>query len=245
MPPHVRIFDLKRIFLGDLPWTFTFEIVLRTGIMYLFALLLIRFIGKRGMREMSPFEFVIIIVLGSSVGDPMFYPEIPLLHGMAVITTVIAIQHGLVWVMQRNERFNDFVYRGEAECLVSEGRVVLETMKKEGFSSTEVFMTLREAGVEQLGQVRRAYLEPSGEISAFLYPPREVRPGLPLMPSCDPEYPERLESPADAPQEGLYACTNCGETLPCAQGARLARCPRCGKKEWARALIGDRKEGNA
>jgi uncharacterized membrane protein YcaP (DUF421 family) len=54
--------------------------------MYLYALLLVRLLGKRGMGQLAPFDFVIIIALGSAVGYPMFYPDVPVLHAMAAIT---------------------------------------------------------------------------------------------------------------------------------------------------------------
>ena len=47
-------------------------------------------LGKRGMGELSPFELVIIVALGSAVGDPMFYADVPLVHGIIVITVVVA-----------------------------------------------------------------------------------------------------------------------------------------------------------
>lgn len=51
-----------------------------------------RFIGKRGVGQITPFEFLIVVVLGSATGDPMFYPHVPLLHGMIVITVVALLQ---------------------------------------------------------------------------------------------------------------------------------------------------------
>jgi uncharacterized membrane protein YcaP (DUF421 family) len=68
-------FDLARILLGRLPWLYLAEILLRTTIVYFFALFVVRTIGKRGMGQLAPFDFVIIIALGSAVGDPMFYPD--------------------------------------------------------------------------------------------------------------------------------------------------------------------------
>ncbi len=57
-------FDLYRIFLGDQPPGFFLEIMFRTVVMYLYVLLLLRLLGKRGMGQLSPFEFTIIIALG-------------------------------------------------------------------------------------------------------------------------------------------------------------------------------------
>jgi hypothetical protein len=64
-------FDLSRILLGNRPWIFLVEIFLRTAIMYCYVLLLVRFLGKRGMGQLAPFDFVIVIALGSATQLPM------------------------------------------------------------------------------------------------------------------------------------------------------------------------------
>ena len=88
-------FDVERMFVGTKSWLFTLEIVARTALIYGYALLLVRWLGKRGVGNLTPFDHIIIVALGSSVGDPMFYPDVPLLHAMTTITVVIALQRGL------------------------------------------------------------------------------------------------------------------------------------------------------
>src|SRR5688500_2131090 len=151
MPLDVRVFDLQRIFIGNLPWTFTLEIVFRTAFMYLYALLLIRFIGKRVLRELSVFEYVIIFALGSAMGDPMFYPEIPLLHGMAVLTAIVVLQRGLAWMLHRSDRVHDLLYPGHTASLVLDGLINTEGLVRERLNIRDLEMLLREEGVEHLG----------------------------------------------------------------------------------------------
>jgi uncharacterized membrane protein YcaP (DUF421 family) len=235
MEETIRIFDLKRIFLGDLPWTFTVEVIFRTVIMYIYALIIIRIIGKRAMgQQFSPFEFMIIIALGSAVGDPMFYPEVPLLHGMAVLTAVVILQRGLTYLAHQSEKVEAFV-EGTPQRLVADGRLDLEGMESELISREELFTELREAGVEQLGQVKRAYLEQNGNISTFLYTPRETRPGLSLIPPWDITAPKALSAGAAAPKTGYNACNTCGETRHFAAGEVLASCSFCEGTEWVTA----------
>ena len=52
-------------------------------------------------------------------------------------------------------------------CWCETGRLLVEALDHEDLSEAEVFMGLREQGIEFLGEVRRAYLEPSGHISVF------------------------------------------------------------------------------
>src|SRR3982751_6355612 len=91
-------FDLGRILLGNRPWVFLVEIFLRTVVMYAYVLFVVRLLGKRGMGQLAPFDFVIIIALGSATGDPMFYPDVPLLHAIVAITAIVLFTRGLVYL---------------------------------------------------------------------------------------------------------------------------------------------------
>ena len=67
-----KVFDWNRILINDLPYFFLLEVVLRTAVMFAFLLVALRFTGQRGVKQLSIFEIVIIIAMGSAAGDPMF-----------------------------------------------------------------------------------------------------------------------------------------------------------------------------
>ena len=223
-------FDLYRIFLGDQPPGFFLEIMFRTVVMYAYVLLLLRLLGKRGMGQLSPFEFTIIIALGAAVGDPMFYPEVPLLHGLAVVTLVVAMTRFVTYLSNRSESVEDFL-EGQPCCVVEDGVLNLESIDAERFSREELFMLLREKGVSQLGQVRRAYIEPSGGVSAFQWPDDRAKPGLPTLPPYDEWTPVPGIAVSSAARGGsvLYACWKCGHREH-ASGAQP--CSRCKSDDW-------------
>ena len=158
--------EFDRIIFGDLSLELVFEIVLRTTVMYLYTLLLIRLLGKRGLGQLSVFELVILIALGSAVGDPMFYEDVPLVHGLIVITVIIALERLLVKLTQRNQRIERMI-ESVPVLLVKDGVLLSDAIDKEDLSKEEVYMGLRQEGVESLGEIKRAYLEPSGRISVF------------------------------------------------------------------------------
>ena len=228
-------FDFERMFLGtDTDWLFLLEIAFRTSIIYIFALVLIRFLGKRGQSRLSPFEFVIIIALGSATGDPMFYPDVPILHAMIVISLVVVFTRVLFQVAEINEGIERFL-ESETACLVADGIVDTSALKRENIAHDELMTALREAGVENLGQVRRTYLEPSGNVSTFLFPPRDTRPGLPVYPVCDDLHPAVLAARSSVPDTGIYACRRCGCTRSFAAGTDFPSCTICGNQEWSPA----------
>ncbi len=51
------------------------SVIVRTVIMFFAALVLIRWMGKKGFGELTMFELLIVVGLGSAIGDPMIYRE--------------------------------------------------------------------------------------------------------------------------------------------------------------------------
>lgn len=226
MGGEIEAFDLRRLFIGDAsPW-FLAEVVFRTAFMFLFTLLLIRLTGKRGLGELSPFELLMVVALGSAVGDPMFYADVPLLHAMAVITVIVLLQRGVASLVDKSERAERFI-ESETTALVANGVIDVNALRREHFARDELFMLLRESGVEQLGQVKRAFLEPSGRISVWLFPPGDVRPGLPLVPANDPECTEPLPAESLSDTGAELACCTCGGLAKPLIGTTLGGCAVC------------------
>lgn len=158
--------DWYRMFFGDGDWIFLAEIAIRTSLMYLFALLMVRIMGKRGMAQLTPFEFVIIVALGSAVGDPMFYPDVPLLHGFVVIATVVACQR-LLSLSTRVPRVEEMV-AGRPFVVIEDGVVRGDTLDEERFSLEEIHEMLRLAGVARMADVEKAIIEDAGRLSVLM-----------------------------------------------------------------------------
>jgi uncharacterized membrane protein YcaP (DUF421 family) len=222
----VRAFDWQRVLIGeDTSVLFLLELVFRTGIIFLWLLYLLRMTGKRGLAQLSPLELAIVIALGSAAGDPMLYPEVPLLHAMLVLTVVIGVHHGVSLFMLRSKRVEAFIDGSPVE-LVRWGVILDGSLAQANLTREDLFERLRPVGIEQLGQVRRAYLEQAGSLSVFRFTDVDVLPGLPIVPPWDLEPPEALP----AGFIGLVACQGCGRV----QADLLSTC-ECGSLEWTAA----------
>ena len=180
-------FDLTRMFFGTDPTLFYLEIVFRICAVYAYALLLIRWIGGRSIAQMSTVEFLLVIALGSAVGDAMFYPEVPLLHAFLVITGVVGINKILDLLIFRYRSVEKLI-DGVTTEVIRDGVINLQTLRDNKIGKSELFENLREHGYVNLGQVRKAYLESSGRFSFFRA--RPSRPGLPIEPAWDVFTPE-------------------------------------------------------
>lgn len=157
--------DWGQMFFGDGDAIFLVEIVIRTAILYGFALFMIRLMGKRGMAQLTPFEFVIIVALGSAVGDPMFYPDVPLIHGIAVIVTVVVAQRLIarLTTIESVER----LLEGQPLVVIEDGRILEDLLDREDFTKEELYELLRLNGVAKLSDVKRAVLEDIGRLSVL------------------------------------------------------------------------------
>ncbi len=174
-------FDWQRIFVGDLPWLFLAEVVFRTAVMYTYALLAARVIGKRGMSNLTPFEWIIVIMIGTSAGDPTLYPGVPLVHGMLVITVVVFLDRLLANLMRRIPGLESFV-NSDPALVVHDGRVLGDMLDKEHITDEEFLMMLRMEGLRDTGSIERAYLEPSGQVSVLRYPEDKQVQGSSTLP---------------------------------------------------------------
>ena len=220
-------FDLIRIFLGDKPPLFLLEVAFRTLIIFSYTLVLLRWMGKRGMGQLTPFEFAIIVGLGSAVGDPMFYDDVPLIHTMLVIAIIIGLQHFLSWITEKNETIESWV-EGEAVCLIEDGTINMQTLESERLSQSELFDSLRTQGIVHLGQVRAAFLERSGKVSVIQAKP--TRPGLCILPN------ETLALKNENIREvgSHFCCLDCGRLFE--SGALDKVCDQCGKSKQVPAI---------
>lgn len=220
-------FNWKAIMLGSENWDFPLEIVFRTTIMFIVAFASLRLMGKRGVKQLSIFELVVIICLGSAAGDPMFYKEVGILPAVLVFVVIVGLYRLITFFIGKNKRFENLV-EGKPVCLIKDGAFSIRNFSKESLGEDEFFAELRLQGVSQLGQIEEAIEESSGHISIFYYPDEEVKYGLSTMiGSLDTWQYEIKDS-------DYYACIFCGYTEKL-EPAKNVTCPICQKNRWAKA----------
>ena len=222
-----EIFEWPRVLMNELPYIFLLEVIFRVAVMFLLLLILLRVAGKRGVKQLSVFEMVIIIALGSAVGDPMLYENVGLLPGIIVIIVVI-LMYRLVTVLSAKFKSLERLIEGQPKLLIENGEFVLDGLNKENLAQDEFFSELRLKSVEHLGQIKYAYLETSGNISAIFRHDNEVGYGMPILPQLF------YETTTQPKENEYYSCLFCGHTQFIE--TKTDSCERCGKKEWVFAI---------
>ncbi|MDQ3552629.1 MAG: DUF421 domain-containing protein [Bacteroidota bacterium] len=218
----------KVLLLGEEQWSFIIETVFRTTVMFLFILLSLRFLGKRGIKQLSVFELGVIIGLGSAAGDPMFYKDVGLLLGFIVLFVIVGLYKIVTYFINKNEGFEQFV-EGKPTYIVTDGKILIQNFRKEPIARDELYMQLRLNDVSHLGQIEQVILETNGELSVLFYDNEEVKYGLPILPHL------LNENFKNIPTEDVYACSNCGHTLTLQPSAEVS-CTNCSKKIWIKAI---------
>jgi uncharacterized membrane protein YcaP (DUF421 family) len=222
-------FDLHRMFLGDEPPLFFLEIVFRCLVIYGWTLLLLRWVGGRSVTQLSLVEFLLVIALGSAVGDALFYPEVPLLAAMLVILVVVLINKAMDEAILRWD-WAKRIIDGGPERLLSGGRILTDSLNRRKIGMAELAGALRNAGIRNLGEVDAVYMEASGKLSIFRR--RSPTPGLPIAPPFELVPPE-LAGEID-PDD--LCCQSCGVVVARDAAGPDTPCPECGQARWTRPV---------
>ncbi len=221
------IFEWKRLLFNDLPFEFLLEVIFRTVIMFTVVLLTLKLAGKRGVKQLSIFEVVIIISLGSAAGDPMFYEDVGLIPAITVFLSILLTYRTVTWLLGKSKRFENFM-EGKTHCIIEDGQFSIQSFEKEDLAQDEFFTELRLRSIEHLGQVRNAYIETNGAISVYFYADEDVKYGLPIRPQLF-----YLKSKT-IPKSGIYACTFCANVQQL--DPTSAHCSVCNRDEWVEAI---------
>jgi uncharacterized membrane protein YcaP (DUF421 family) len=138
--------------------------VLHAIIGYFFLLLVVRGFSRRPGAQMTPFEFVIIFLIGgviilATVGDDRSETN----SVCAVIT--VGLMHRLVsWSKVRFSRIGAIV-DGTPLVVLKSGKWQTEVMEKMRLQDMDVMAAARTKGVKSLDQIKYAILERNGGIS--------------------------------------------------------------------------------
>lgn len=223
----MKAFDLQRMALDNVSVAFLGEVALRSFYTFVLVFLFLKVTGRRGVRQMSLFEVLIILTLGSAAGDVAFYDDVPMLPVLVVFITLALLYRLVMWLMAHSEKLEDLL-EGKSVVIVEDGELAWEKLQRSNMTEFEFFMELRLNGVEQLGQVRLAILETNGQISVYFFENKDVKPGLSILPEhCTPRF-------IVAPEAGDYACVRCSEVIRMNAGEKQL-CPRCANPEWTKA----------
>lgn len=224
---EIHLADWQRILFGQAPPVFLIEVFIRTLIIYIFLLLILRWLGKRMSGQLTILEMSVMLTLGAIVAVAMQTPDRGLTLSIFVLFGTLVFQRGLSWLGVKSARIEE-LSQGRISTLLKDGVLDLDEMRTCRISREQLFSQLRNSGIFNLGEVRRVYLEACGIFTTIKM--HSPVPGLATLPADDGEALSLL------PQATGTACTNCGNVRQ--ERSFEGQCSRCGadKDNWTRAV---------
>lgn len=142
---------------------------LRTLVLYLLLVGVIRLMGKRQVGQMEPAEFVVTMLSANLVTIPMQDFSVPVYTGVIPIVTVLAMELILSAATVKSVGIRRILC-GKPVILIENGKVLQENLRKTRISLDELTGQLRLKDILDITQVQYAILETNGNFSVFPYP---------------------------------------------------------------------------
>ena len=153
-----------------------------------------RFMGKRQIGEMQPFEFIITLIIADLACIPMADVSIPLLYGVVAVLGLFLL-HQLISVL---ELFGDSVKKiisGKPSVVINRQGVDLKELKRNNMGVEDLIESMRSSGYFSLDDVEYAIFESNGKLSALEKEQKPIKePSLPVLVISDGKInPKNLE----------------------------------------------------
>jgi len=138
----------------------------RTLVIFFFAFLVLRLLGKRSLAHLTYLDLLLIIALGSAVGDVMIYDEsvVQITSSMIAIAIVGVIVKILGELSSRYQKAGHLII-GTARLLVKDGKVIKQAIRQEDMNEEDLMRMLRERDIHDIKKVKKAFIESDGELS--------------------------------------------------------------------------------
>jgi uncharacterized membrane protein YcaP (DUF421 family) len=119
------------------------ELIVRATVVYFALLLLLRFIGKKHVGQMSPFDLVVLLIISETVDGSLIGDDKSLTGGLisaATLIVLVAVMGYLTWHNRTVERCVD----GRPKILVRHGHVLDEVLTDQQVTRSELMEALRQ-----------------------------------------------------------------------------------------------------
>ena len=140
------------------------DIVARATVMFVVLYALLRIMGKREIGQLTPFELVVMIVLGDLIQQGVTHNDFSLTGAILAISTFAFLAIMMSWItylFPKAEKLLD----GEPRVIVRDGQLLKENLRRDRITQSEVESEMRLAGIARMTDVAWAILEPQGKIS--------------------------------------------------------------------------------
>lgn len=142
------------------------ELIVRASIIYLLLIVALRMLGRRelGSLQIPDLLFVLLIADGVQNGMGGAYTTVP--GALVVGGTLVAWNYAIMQLIHRFERLRRLLHPPPLP-LIADGTMLRANMRKELVTTDELEQMLRIQGIEDIAEIKSAYLESDGELSVI------------------------------------------------------------------------------
>jgi uncharacterized membrane protein YcaP (DUF421 family) len=159
------------------------ELMLRGSLVYWFLLLVFRFVLRRDAGALGMADILFVVIVADASQNAMSGGYDTVAEGFILVGTLVFWNYLLDWASFRWKRVR-FLTDPEPILLIDRGRVLARNLRREFLTRDELDAQLRQHGIDDVAQVRRAYLENDGKLSVLGFdrrlgqpPDRDKMPG--------------------------------------------------------------------
>lgn len=146
------------------PW---WHFVLRAIVVYVLVMVLMRASGKRAVGQFTPFDLVLLILIGNAVQNGINGGDNSLTGAVIMASTLIVLNYIVALAIARSRRVEKWV-EGVPVLLARDGQVFHDVLRRELVSNDDFAEALRMNGINDHAEIGLAVLETNGHISVVL-----------------------------------------------------------------------------
>lgn len=154
----------------------TAEKIVRTVLVYVAIVFLLRIAGKRGLAQLNSLDLAVILLLSNVVQNAIIGPDSSLIGGIIGAVVLVGVNsilvHSGAWLAERHPRIAQWL-AGSPTTLVKNGEFDVTALKREGLRRSEVVFAARQQNADHISDIKQMVIEPAGHLVVTLKPEEE------------------------------------------------------------------------
>ncbi|AFV01547.1 hypothetical protein UNSWDHB_385 [Dehalobacter sp. UNSWDHB] len=140
--------------------------IVRTIILYLIIVLVLRVMGKRQIGQLQPFELVIILMISELAVIPSQDSGIPLVAGLFPVLILLLLGLAISEIALKYEKARGIIC-GKPTILINKGQILEAELRKLRYNLSDLLEQLRAKNLPNIADVEYAILETNGQLSVI------------------------------------------------------------------------------
>jgi uncharacterized membrane protein YcaP (DUF421 family) len=140
------------------------DIVLRSAVVFVFVMILMRMIGRRELSSMEPFDVLILVVIADFVQQGVTQQDYSVTGAVLAVGTFALLIVATSWISWHFPRARP-ILEGNPVVLVEDGKPIEGNLRRERITIEEIAAQARLQQIDSIKKIRWAILETTGGVS--------------------------------------------------------------------------------